>query len=76
MYKVCGSSPAPFRWPSGYGVHFERGRSGVRFPLASGYFRGRVIPMTSKLALHWLPCQAPWRYRVSAGTGRPGVSIL
>ena len=22
-------------------------------------FRGRVIPVTSKLALQWLPCQAP-----------------
>ena len=23
------------------------------------FFRGRVIPVTSKLALQWLPCQAP-----------------
>ena len=26
---------------------------------APGFFRGRVIPVTSKLALQWLPCQAP-----------------
>ena len=24
-----------------------------------GFFRGRVIPVTQKLALQWLPCQAP-----------------
>ena len=23
------------------------------------FFQGRVIPVTSKLALQWLPCQAP-----------------
>ena len=23
------------------------------------FFRGRVIPVTSKLVLQWLPCQAP-----------------
>ena len=26
---------------------------------APGFFRGRVKPVTSKLALQWLPCQAP-----------------
>ena len=26
--------------------------------------------------LQWLPCQAPWRHRVSIGTGWPSVSIL
>ena len=36
-----------------------------------GIFRGRVIPVTSKLALQWLPCQAP-----GAGTGWPNVGIL
>ena len=35
------------------------GRSRVRIPLAPGFFWGRVIPVTSKLALQWLPCQAP-----------------
>ena len=28
-------------------------------PLALEFLRGRVIPVTSKLALQWLPCQAP-----------------
>ena len=35
-------------------------------------FPGRVIPVTSTLAA--LP--GAWRYRVSAGAGWPGVSIL
>ena len=34
----------------------ESGRSEVRIPLALGIFS---IPVTSKLALRWLPCQAP-----------------
>ena len=28
-------------------------------PACAGFFRGRVIPVTQKLALQWLPCQAP-----------------
>ena len=44
---------------SAEGPGFESGRSRVRIPLAPGFFRGRVIPVTSKLALQWLSCQAP-----------------
>ena len=40
------------------------------------FSRGRVLPVTSKLALQWLRLPGAWRCRVSAGTGRPGVSIL
>ena len=36
----------PPRWPSGQGVRLESGRSRVRIPLAPGFFRGRVIPVT------------------------------
>ena len=28
-------------------------------PVCAGIFLGRVIPVTQKLALQWLPCQAP-----------------
>ena len=49
----------PPRWPSGQGVRLESGRSWVRIPLATGFFRGRVIPATQKLALQWLPFEAP-----------------
>ena len=36
----------PPRWPSGYGVRLESERFRVRFPLAPGFFQGRVIPVT------------------------------
>ena len=32
---------------------------GFESRLRRNFFRGRVIPVTSKLALQWLPCQAP-----------------
>ena len=47
------------RWPSGQGVRLKSGKSRVRISLAPGFFLGQVIPVTSKLALQWLPCQAP-----------------
>ena len=40
-------------------VSASRAESCVRIPLAPGFFPGRAIPMTQKLALLWLPCQAP-----------------
>ena len=41
------------------------------------FFSGRVILVTSKLVTPVaIPCQAPGVIRISAGTGRPGVSIL
>ena len=39
------------RCRSGYGVRHESVRSQVRIPLAPRFFRGRVIPVTLKLAL-------------------------
>ena len=32
---------------------------GFESPLGPGFFRGRVIPVTSKLAFQWLPYQKP-----------------
>ena len=55
--QCCEDKPP--RWPGGWGAHLKSRRSGVRIPLAPGFFRGRVIPVTYKLALQWLPCQAP-----------------
>ena len=57
-WAISQASKLP-RWPSGYRVRLESGRIRVRIPLAPGFFRGRVIPVTSKLALQWLPCQSP-----------------
>ena len=53
---LCALPPC---WPSGQGVRLESGRSRVRIPLAPGFFQGRVIPVSSKLAFQWLPFQAP-----------------
>ena len=49
---------------------------GFESRLRREFFLGRVIPVTSKLALQWLPCQAPGVIGVSTGTGWPGDSIL
>ena len=32
---------------------------GFESHLRQDFFRGQVIPVTSKLALQWLPCQVP-----------------
>ena len=37
----------------------ERKIPGFRIPMEPGFFRGRVIQVTQKLALQWLPCPAP-----------------
>ena len=69
-------SVPPPRWPSGSGVRLESGRSRFRIPLATGFFflRGRVIPVTSKLALQWLPSQAPGVIGSALGLAGP-VSV-
>ena len=40
------------------------------------FFRGRVIPVTKKIGTPVVNLPGAWCYRVSTGTGRPGVSIL
>ena len=57
-------------------ARLESRRPGVRISLAIGFFRGRVIPETSKLGTPVATLPGAWCYRVSAGTGQPGVSIL
>ena len=52
------SPPSPARL-AGPVVKASASRARVRIPLALRFFRGRVTPVTSKLALQWLPCQAP-----------------
>ena len=49
-----------------YGVRLESGRSRVRIPLASDLKIGTPVATL----------RGAWLYRVSTGTGRPGVSIL
>ena len=41
------------------GLVVKASASRAEDPLAPGFYRGRVVPVTSNLALQWLPCQAP-----------------
>ena len=66
----------PPLWSSGKGVSLESGRSRVRLPLALRFFPGRFIPVTLKNGTPVATLPGAWRCRVSAGTGRPGVSLL
>ena len=46
-------------------------------PACTGFFfRGRIIPCDFKIGTPVATLPDAWRYRVSAGTGWPGVSIL
>ena len=55
---ACWFVEAP-RWPSGKASASRAEDPGFESRLRRDFFRGRVIPVTSKLALQWLPCQAP-----------------
>ena len=54
----------------------ERGRSRVRIPLASGSFLGSSHTSDLNIGTPEATLPGAWHYRVSAGTGWPGVSIL
>ena len=49
----------PPRWPSGKASASGAEDPGFEPRLRRDFFRGRIIPVTPKLALQWLPCQAP-----------------
>ena len=70
---VCMCSP---RWPSGKGVRLESDSPGFNSRLRRG--SSPVSSPTSDLKIGTPVATLPgaWRYRVSAGTSRPGVSIL
>ena len=59
-----------------YFVHLQSGRSRVRIPLAPGFFLGSSHTSDLKIGTPQATLPGAWRYRVSTGTGRPGVSIL
>ena len=46
------------------------------YPAFAGIFSGSSHTSDSKIATPVATLPGAWRYRVSAGTGRPGVSIL
>ena len=39
-------------------------------------FTGQVIPVTHKIGTFMATLPGTWHYRVSTGTGQPGVGIL
>ena len=45
-------------------------------PACAGIFSGSSHTSDSKIGIPVATMPGAWRYRVSAGTGRPGVSIL
>ena len=49
---------------------------GVRIPLAPGFFSGSSHTSDLKIGTPVATLPGAWRYRVSTGTGRPGVSML
>ena len=49
----------PPRWPSGKASASRAADLGSITTFAVDPFPGRVTPVTEKLALQWLPCQAP-----------------
>ena len=72
MHEV-GRAP---RWLSGQGVHLKSGRSRIRIPIAPEILSGSSHTSDFKIATPLATLPGAWHYRVSAGTGRPGVSIL
>ena len=50
--------------------------SRVRIPLEPGFFSGSSHTSDLKIGTPVATLPGAWRYRVSTGTGRPGVSIL
>ena len=70
------SDTGPPHWHSGWGVRLESERSRVRIPLVPGFFSGLSHTSDLKIGTPVATLPGAWRYRVSAGTGRRGVSIL
>ena len=66
----------PLRWPSGQGVSPESWRSKVPIQLVVGNFPGSSHTSALKIDTPVATLPGAWRYRVSAGTGWPGVIIL
>ena len=72
-YSSSSSTASLALW---HGVRLESGRSRVRIPLAPGYFSGSSHTSDFKIGTPVATLPGAGRYRVSAGTGRPGVSAL
>ena len=66
------------RWPSGFGVRLESGRSRVRIPLATRFFPGSSHTSDFKNVIGTPVATLPgaWQHRVSAGTGWTIIIII
>ena len=71
-YSYCHISRGGRRTSRSKGVRLGDRKIRDSIPACDGIFHTSDLKK-KKLALQWLPCHAP---RVSAGTGRAGVSIL
>ena len=65
----------PPTWPSSKGTCLRSGRSRVWIPLAQNFSESSHTN-DFKIGTPLATLPGAWRYRVSAGTGRPSVSIL
>ena len=74
-YPAAGPPRKPPRWPSGKRPPRERKVPGSN-PACAGIFSGSSHTSDLKIGTPVATLPGAWRYRVSAGTGRPGVSIL
>ena len=73
------SGPCPVDRLAGLVVKTSASRAenpGFESRFRRDFFRGRVIPVTLKSGTPVATLPGAWHYRVSTGTGRPGVSIL
>ena len=66
---------APPGWPSGK-ASASRAEDPVSNPACARIFSGSSHTSDLKIGTPVATMPGAWRYRVSIGTGRPGVSIL
>ena len=75
---VTGPRPlqSPPRWPSGRASASRAEGPGFESRLRRDFFLGSSHTSDLKIGTPVATLPGAWRYRVSTGTGRPGVSIL
>ena len=71
---VCAHRPP--RWPSGKASASRAEDPGFESRLRRDFFSGSSHTSDSKMGTPVATLPGAWRYRVSTGTGRPGVSTL
>ena len=73
--QLQGRQPTPPRWPSGKASASRAEDPGFESRLRRD-FSGSSHTSDSKMGTPVATLPGAWRYRVSTGTGQPGVSIL